>query len=251
MALSNHMRPRRRGTERSLDLPPPFRAVVLREAGDAFAHACTIAPEAGAGTLVMVGRFDLAEFAVVLEPDEPLQTARRAFYAGCVGLLDALVAQAPPESAITIDWPDAVRVEGGLIGGARLAWPDGAPEDAPPDWLVFGAMIRTVSLGAEPGLHPLAATLEDEGFDEVGSERLVEGFARHLMVALDGWQERGFAEVGKAYLRRLGGEARQPRGLADNGDLLVKRGVETDRRALVEALAVPSWLDPATGGPRR
>jgi len=60
-----------------LTLPPPFTLVILREVGDAFAHAVKIAPEQGAGTLVYVGRFDLAEFAVVLEPDEPLRTARR------------------------------------------------------------------------------------------------------------------------------------------------------------------------------
>jgi biotin-(acetyl-CoA carboxylase) ligase len=251
MVQLNEKRSRARGAERALDLPPPFSAVVLREAGDAFAHARSIAPSAGAGTLVMVGRFDLAEFAVVLEPDEPLALARRAFYAGCVGLLEALLAQAPPESTVTIDWPGTIRIEGGLIGGAQLAWPDGAREDAPPDWLVFGAMIRTVSLGDEPGLHPLSATLEDEGFETVSAERLVEGFSRHLMVALDTWQERGFAEIGKSYLRRLGGEERQPRGLADNGDLLVKRGVETEQHALAEALAGASWLDPDTGGPRR
>ena len=52
-----------------LALPPPFSAVRLREVGDAFAHATSIAVEQGAGTLVYVGRFDLAEFAVVLEPD--------------------------------------------------------------------------------------------------------------------------------------------------------------------------------------
>ena len=63
-------------------LPPPFSLVTLREVGDAFAHASAIAAEQGAGTLVYVGRFDLAEFAVVLEPDEPLRGARRAFYAG-------------------------------------------------------------------------------------------------------------------------------------------------------------------------
>ena len=66
----------------ALDLPPGFRVVTLREVGDAFAHAKANAAELGAGTLVFVGRFDLAEFAVVLEPDEPLRTARRAFYAG-------------------------------------------------------------------------------------------------------------------------------------------------------------------------
>ena len=35
-----------------LILPPPFTLVTLREVGDAFAHAVTIAPEHGAGTLV-------------------------------------------------------------------------------------------------------------------------------------------------------------------------------------------------------
>ena len=46
----------------------PFQLVTLREVGDAFVHAKTIASELGAGTPVHVGRFDLVEFAVVLEP---------------------------------------------------------------------------------------------------------------------------------------------------------------------------------------
>src|SRR5215475_6043932 len=80
-------RPRRRTSSRpALDLPPPFRLVTLREVGDAFAHATRVAAEEGAGTLVYVGRFDLAEFAVVLEPEEPLKTARRALYAGLTAL---------------------------------------------------------------------------------------------------------------------------------------------------------------------
>src|SRR5690349_17339066 len=129
----------------ALDLPPPFRLLTLREAGDAFAHGMSIAAEAGAGTLVWVGRFDLVEFALVLEPDEPLRTARRTVYAGMSALADALLAHAPPEKLITFDWPDAIFVEGGLIGGSRLGWPAGAAEDAVPDWLVFGATLRTVT----------------------------------------------------------------------------------------------------------
>src|SRR5665811_531471 len=115
-----------------LILPPPFTLVRLRELGDAFAHAISIAAERGAGTLVYVGRFDLAEFAVVLEPEEPLAQARGAFYAGMVGLADALSAHAQPETAITIDWPDSIAVNHGLVGGGRLAWPKGTAEDATP-----------------------------------------------------------------------------------------------------------------------
>src|SRR5262245_31414953 len=248
-------RSRRTRTAPALDLPPPYRLVTLREVGDAFAHAGQIAAEEGAGTLVYVGRFDLAEFAVVLEPDEPLGMARRAFYAGMSALADALAAHAPPEKPITIDWPDAIRIDGGLIGGGRLAWPEGAIESEPPAWLIFGAMIRTVAMGEdEPGLRPLSSALEAEGFDDLGSGRLVESFARHLMVATDTWQEKGFGEIAKSYLARL---AHAPSGvrrdLAENGDLIVRRVIDAapQRRALAQALAqVPSWFDPATGGPK-
>ena len=243
----------------ALDLPPPYRLVTLREVGDAFAHARAIAAQEGAGTLVHVGRFDLAEFAVVLEPEEPLRLARRAFYAGMVALLDALAVRAPPEKAIAVDWPDTIRVDGGIVGGGRLAWPQDAREDEPPAWLVFGAMIRTVAMGeGEPGLRPLSSALADEGFDDLGSGALVESFARHLMVATDAWQENGFGEVAKNYLPRLappsageGGKGLR-RDIDENGDLLVRRSAiaQPERRSLARALAKPSWLDPGTGGPR-
>jgi Biotin/lipoate A/B protein ligase family len=235
----------------ALDLPPPFRAVALREVGDAFAHAMRIAADAGAGTLVHVGRFDLVEFAIVLEPEEPLRTARRALYAGLAALADALAAGAPPEKPISYDWPDAIRIDGGLLGGARIGWPAGANETAPPPWLVFGAMIRTVAMGvSEPGLHPLAAALDAEGFD-VGSGRLIEGFARHLMVVIDAWQQDGFANVARHYLSRLAPEKGAWRDLDENGDLLVRRVGRSavERRPLLPALARTSWLDPVTGAP--
>ena len=151
-----------------LALPPPFSAVRLREVGDAFAHAISIAAEQGAGTLVYVGRFDLAEFAVVLEPDEPLLKARRVFYAGMAALADALATYAQPETSIVIDWPGSLFVNQGLVGGGRLAWPQDIGEIETPPWLVFGGMIRTVSMtGNEPGLNPLVTALEEEGFTDV------------------------------------------------------------------------------------
>src|SRR2546423_9698439 len=73
--------PRVAGLEQALDLPPGYTLVALRELSDAFAHGCDVAAEAGAGTLVWVRRYDLVEFAVVLEPDEPLRSARRALFA--------------------------------------------------------------------------------------------------------------------------------------------------------------------------
>jgi biotin-(acetyl-CoA carboxylase) ligase len=236
-----------------IELPPPFTLVRLRESRDAFGHAMSMAEESGAGTLTYVGRFDLAEFAVVLEPNEPLRAARRAFYAGMVALTDALRAWAPPNKAIAIDWPDAIRVDSGLVGGGRLGWPLAAKEDEPPRWLVFGAMIRTVAMtDHEPGLYPLASALDQEGFGDAGAVQITESFARHLMLMIDAWQTDGFDCVVRDYLNRLSRERHASRAIADNGDLLLRR-IETDkleRRDLKQAVASPSWLDPVRGGPR-
>jgi hypothetical protein len=239
--------------EQVLDLPPPFTPVGLRERSDAFTHAVDIASQSGAGTLVYVGRFDVAEFAVVLEPDEPLRTARRALYAGMIALSDALLAYAPPGKLVTVDWPDAIRIDGGLIGGGRLGWPGITREDERPQWLVFGAMIRTVLMsGEEPGAHPFSSALEQEGFGDVGAAKLTEAFARHLMVAVDVWQSDGFDGLAREFVQRLPRRPDATHQIAENGDLLVRRTGDTGavRCELLPALNAPSWLDPDTGGPR-
>jgi biotin-(acetyl-CoA carboxylase) ligase len=241
-------------TTPTIELPPPFRLVTLREVGDAFAHAVAHAAEEGAGTLVYVGRFDLAEFAVVLEPDEPLQIARRTMYAGMSALADALTVHAPPETPLAIEWPDTIKVNLGLVGGGRLAWPKDAEENEPPQWLVFGAMIRLVSLAdGEAGLRPLSSALDIEGFDDLAADRMVETFARHLMVTLDTWQEQGFPAVARTYLERLAPEKSVRRDIDENGDLLVRRmgKFDIERRQLAPALTHPTWFDPDTRGPRQ
>jgi biotin-(acetyl-CoA carboxylase) ligase len=237
---------------RGLDLPPPFQLVMLREVGDAFVHACTHAAALGAGTLVFVGRFDLAEFAVVLEPDEPVGSAWHTLYAGMVALADALATLAPPRKPIAIEWPDAIRLDGGLVGGGRLAWPEGTDAAAPPPWLVFGAMIRTASMAGDgSGLRPLTTALEDEGFGDVGSDRLVESFARHFMRVIDHWREAGFAAIANNYVSRLERARGVRHDIGDSGELLLTRtSGPVEHHRLRPELAAPSWLDPHSGEPR-
>jgi hypothetical protein len=237
---------------RALDLPPPFRVVRLREVGDAFVHACTHGAELGAGTLVVVGRFDLAEFAVVLEPDEPVTLAWRALYAGMVALADALATLAPPKKRIAIEWPDAIRVDDRLVGGGRLGWPEGADAAEPPPWLVFCAMIRTASMaGGGSGPSPLTTALEDEGFEDVGSDRLVEHFARHFMREIDHWRNAGFIAIANNYVSYLERRAGVCHDIGDNGELLVTRvGRPVEHHWPGPKLAAPSWFDPHSGGPR-
>lgn len=190
---------------------------------------------------------------MVLEPHEPLRNARRAFYAGMVALTDALRAYAPPKKEVAIEWPDAVRIDGGLVGGGRLGWPSSANEDEPPAWLVFGAMIRTVAMtDEEPGVHPLGSALDQEGFGDAGAVQVTESFARHLMLAIDHWLVDGFESLASEYLNRVAHEPQMLRQLDGNGDLLLRRiGTDqTERHELIEALGKPSWVDARRGGPR-
>ena len=242
--------------EHVLDLPPLYRAIGLREVGDAFARAVEIAPQEGAGTLVWTRRFDLVEVAVVLEPDEPLASGRRALFAGMNAAAGALAAHCPPEKPITFGWPDTIMLDGGSIGGARLAWPAGAAEDETPEFLVFGLMLRLMMHAhARLATHSASrdhTSLEAEGFEILDPAAVIASFSRHLMAEIDRWQAEGFAKVGADYLARLAPEKATRRGIDVNGDLLVHRLGKTgpaERRPLVPALAACGWLDRQTMEP--
>jgi biotin-(acetyl-CoA carboxylase) ligase len=235
-----------------LRLPPAFRLLTLGAGSDAFAHACAIAGESGAGSFLWVERSDVLEFAVVLEPEEPLVSARRAVFAGMAAIADALASFAPPEKPVTFSWPTTVLFDGGRLGLARLGSPPGCAEDEIPEWLVFSTVLLAISdLKQDPGAFPDVTWLQEEGFEPAEHKLLVESFARHLMVAFDTWGERGFNAVADTYLARLPKEAADGRrGIDENGDLLLHRDTGIERLPLVPALDEASWLDRWTGMPR-
>jgi len=249
------MMPRRGEVDQTPDLPPGYTLVALRELGDAFAHGCEIAAQSGAGTLIWVRRYDLVEFAVVLEPDEPLASARRAFFAGMNAVADAIAAHCPPERDVAFEWPDAIRFDAGLLGGARLGWPGDCAETDVPNWLVFAVILRAADMvhldevQAASGVSMLGA-----GFEMVDADAIVGSFARHLMTAFDRWNERGFDAIAKDYLERLPRrKAGEIRAIDVNGDLLVKLPAGSGppkRTSLTDALAKVDWYDPQARGPK-
>lgn len=241
-------------TPTMLDLPPGYRAVALRESGDAFAHACRTAAEAGAGTLIWVRRFDVAEFAVILEPEARLAEARKAFFMGMSATADAIASLCPPERAVTIGYPDAIRFDGGLVGGGRLGWPKTCGEDDVPDWLVFAATVRVSFTGlAEPGQAPSAAALDEEGFEGGGPAMLIESFSRFFLRAVDGWQHSGFAPAVADYLARIDKDRPgDTLSLTPAGDLVARPAVGDGERLLplIDGLKAAAWLDRDTGAPK-
>ncbi len=237
---------------KDLDLPSIYRAIALREYRDAFTHAQAIAADEGAGTLVWVRRFDTIEVALVLEPEQVLSEARCALYAGMNAAADALSSYCPPEKSIEFAWPDTIMLDGGIIGGCRIAAAPGTNEGQVPDWLVLGLNVRSVVEMTIDHQFERGTSLVSEGFEMMDGNKIIESFSRHLMAGFDGWLSGGFKTLADRYLARLQPASGVRRGLDVNGDLLERQLPslkEMKRRPLTAALAVPQWLDPATGEP--
>lgn len=225
-----------------MPLPPPFR-LHRTTARDVLAEGMRLAPTEGAGTLLLHESPGLLAFAVVLEPEQPLATARLAFLAGMTALGDALAAHCPPERPVRLVWPDRVVYDAARIGGGRFAVAPGTAEDAVPDWMVFAAeLIADRDHLAEPGRFPDSTSLKEEAFDP--AEDIVSTFASYLMLYFDRWTHEGFDAVGNRFLMRV--DPPLLRGVRRlEGDRMVEITPSGGRRfpTLPEALATQDWRD--------
>jgi hypothetical protein len=234
---------------RQLSLPPAYRLKTLREAADAFQIAIANARE-GAGFLAWSCRFHIADFAVVLEPEQPLKEARLVVYAGMNALFDTLSVYAPPEKPIAFEWPDTILVDGGIVGGARLAWPSGAAEDEPPPWLIFGVKIRAKAHGTEePGSWTRGTSLDVEGFEDFSVGMLVESFSRHFMAILHDMESDGMRPEIERFLGRLDRKTLRGMVITGEGDCLIRQDQGSERGDFLARLAQPGWRNPQTGEP--
>lgn len=224
-----------------VELPPGFALAAPPPGQDPFAYACEAAEALGAGTLVWARGSDQLDVAVVLEPEEPLATARRAFLIGMSALVDAVASVAPPDKTLTLDWPDAIRFDGARLGGGRLGLPTGAREEDVPPYLVFGgSLILSKSHAGDPGLTPDSTSFEEEGFEPGSDVAIIEAFARYLMRGFHAWREDSFEAAVAGFLTRLrrpgSGSAPVLNGV---GDLVSGEGGGN----LAAALRAPAWLE--------
>ena len=191
-----------------LCFPPVFEPVAIARPG-AFAEACARAGEMGAGTLVWSRREDKLDCAVVLEPDRPRRDALPVVYAGALALREAIGALGPPNKPLTFAWPDRIDVDGGCVGGVRLA--AGPDADGVPAWVVIGAEIDVAGDpdDPDPGRHVGRTALWEEGFGEVEVPQLTESWARFLVGWIGRFEEEGFDPVRREWLAHAPGHGRQ------------------------------------------
>jgi len=231
-----------------LTLPPAF-TLARAEGADVLAEGARLAPDRGAGTLVLHQGPGLLAVAVVLEPEQPLAQARGAFLLGMTAMADALAAHCPPERPVRLLWPDQLLYDGARIGGGRLAVAPDTAEDQVPDWMVFAAeLIADRDHLDEPGRFPGSTSLAEEAFDP--AEDIVSTFASYMMLYFDRWAHDGFAAVTNRYLMRV--DPPLLRGVRRiEGDRLVEvtpSGGGKRSAPLAQALAAQDWRD--AGGPK-
>ena len=232
----------------NLSLPPAF-TLHRTDRRDVLEEAVRIAPEMGAGTLVLHQSAGLLAFAVVLEPEQPLSEARQAFVLGMTALADALAAHCPPERPVRLVWPDKVLFDAARLGGGRLAVAPGCAEDQVPDWMVFAAeLIADRDHLTAPGEFPETSSLREESFDP--ADQIVATFASYMMLYFDRWAHEGFAAVSNRYLMRV--DPPLLRGVRRiEGDRMLEitpSGGGKRYPPLAEALSVCDWRD--AQGPR-
>jgi hypothetical protein len=227
---------------RRVHLPPPF-TLHRTDLGDVLAEGVRLAPDEGAGTLVLHQSPGLLAMAVVLEPEQPLAEAQLAFLLGMTALADALAAHCPPERPVRLIWPDQVLYDGARLGGGRFATAPGCAQDAVPDWMVFAAeLIADRDHLEEPGRYPGSTSLKEEAFDP--AEDIASTFASYLMLYFDRWKHEGFDAVGNRFLMRV--DPPLLRGVRRlEGDRMVEITPSGGRRfpPLAEALAAQDWRD--------
>lgn len=256
MSVAFDPAPRPDGAEPSF--PPLMTGVRLAAGVDPLAKAVAAAdgPDGVAGgTVFWADREDRLEAALALAPETALNAAMAMLFAAANGLGDALGALAPPEVAVTWEWPDLVKVNGAECGAFRV---DAATRDpsATPNWLVVAVSVHVAaSAAAEPGVDPTVTALAEEGCAEIGRTRLLESWSRHTLVWINRWLEDGFRPIHDAWVARVerrgepvaftfGGQTRRGvfLGLDEAGGMLLKTESGTESLPLTGLLGHPRRL---------
>ena len=205
----------------------------------------------GAGDVVWARNTRLLDMALVLEPEVERDRVCEVLCVAAVAVGDAIGAIAPPEVAITWNWPGVLLANNARFGQIGLEVAPENDDDGCPQWLVLGIemAIWPAPDGPEPGLFVDRTTLADEGCVDLDRSDFIEAWSRHFLTWLNTWNEDGFGPVHEAYLFRANhyrseieidcaGETVRGTfsGLDDHGNMLVKTEAGDMRLLTIDAM---------------
>ena len=243
--------------EQTLDLPPGYTLVALRELGDAFAHGCEIAANQARERWSGCGATTWSNSPWCSNPTKPLASARRAFFAGMNARGATRYRRIARRSGRSVSTgPTRSGSTAGLLGGARLGWPGDCAEDEVPAWLVFGVILRAADMAhIEEVQAASGVAMLSEGFEMIDTDAIIESFARHLMTGvrpMAGTRVRGDRPgLSGAACRRQGRRAqRASTSMAICWCAPPPASGPPERTSLVDALARADWYDRQARGPK-
>jgi BirA family transcriptional regulator, biotin operon repressor / biotin---[acetyl-CoA-carboxylase] ligase len=162
---------------------PPLMTGLATGPANPFVVACAEAEKGtDSGLLAWSVSPERLRAALVLAPEMPLGKAMAAFCACAVGFQNALGTLAPPETAVHLDWAGGLRLNGGHVGGLRVA---ASTRDAQtePDWLTIALELTLQPPDTlEPGQTPDWTALINEGCGDIDPIHLLEAWSRHSLI---------------------------------------------------------------------
>ena len=230
----------------TLEFPPLLTGIAV--AGDPFEAAkASVAAEVEPGAVFYGTDPGRMQTAIVLAPEEPLESALRVSFAISLGLNDALGALAPPEVGVHLVWPDRIKVNGAFCGTMTFAASTDNPQ-VEPDWLIVGIEIPVVLPGdSEPGHDPDRTSLYEEGCGDLMLPDLIEAWGRHMMNWLHIYLTDGFEPLHREWRAKADGlgepitypEAGTFIGLDEWGGMILKSDDATRMLPLSRFLETP------------
>lgn len=199
---------------------PPLLTGLAVAGLDPFEQACHEAARGvDAGLVLYDIRPDLLRAAIVLAPEVPLAKAMAMLPVCQIGLQNALGVLAPPEVAVHLDWSGAVRVNGAVCGGFRVAANQNDPAEQP-DWMVLGFDLILFHTIDDPGKTPDVTSLYNEGCADILPGDLLESWARHTLNWIARWEEEGPQPVHREWAGLLYGLGEPIRQNGETGTFL-------------------------------
>ena len=188
--------------------PPLLNGRSVAGALDPLAEACrlVVAGACGAADVLWSRNTEVADCAIVLEPDVALARCQQLVPMTMVAVAEALAVLCPPKVAVEFGWPGDILVNGATAGDVRLAAATCASEDVP-QWLVIGMRLQLLhgDKDYEPGERLDVTCLAEEGAETISRSDVLASLASHWMARLNRWQDDGFRPLHDQWLYRARG----------------------------------------------
>jgi biotin-(acetyl-CoA carboxylase) ligase len=190
------------------DFPPLLKGYPVPASKTPFDEACrrVRAGEIGAGDVVWSLDTALADLAVVLEPEVPLDRAVQMAPLLMVALGDCLGALGPPKLAMQYRWPTSILLNGSVAGDVRIAAPRVTPGQIP-QWLVVAVRLAIAAEGTRSDWS--RTSLAEEADATLTRTDILQSLAAHFLTRLNAWNDDGFRPVHDQWLFRAEGRETQ------------------------------------------